>query len=459
MKLMKLFEPRSLGLVGMLCLVVAAPVSAFDSGSSGVNGAFSPTSDTSIVLPQDGILNFSTLNIPAGVTVRISSNTANTPAYILVQGDAVIDGVIDISGVDGTSVASSPAGGFAGGLPQDGLGGNGQGPGAGRGGPNNSSGGNGASYGTIGAPGSSNSFANLAPVYGSTTVQPLLGGSGGGASANSGTTPGHRGGSGGGAMLLAVGGTLTLTGSILANGGKGASYTGSGSGSYGGGGGSGGGVRLIASTLVGSGSVDISGGVPGSGSSGRNGGTGGIGRARFEADAFNFSGSVIPNLVATSAPLPVFASNLPSIRITSVGGSNVPANPIGENDVILPSSIISPVTVEFAATDVPLGSIVELTISPVTGASSTVISSGLSGTIASSTDSVLADLPQGASILLASVSFAVTAQVGALYAPFTDGEMVARVEIRSTMGSGFSSIWLTTESGRIVELPAPVANL
>ncbi len=459
MKLEKLFELGCLQLLGMVILLAATPVGAFDSGSTGADGAFAPVSDTSIVLPPNGILNFTTMNIPNGVTVRISSNLANTPAYILVQGDAVIDGVIDISGVDGDSVSGNPAGGYSGGLPQDVSGGNGQGPGAGRGAVNTGDAGNGASYGTIGTIGNSNTNTIIAPVYGSTSLQPLLGGSGGGASSNSGTTPGNRGGGGGGSVLLAVSGTLTLTGSILANGGEGASFISSVSSSQGAGGGSGGGVRLIASTIVGSGNIDISGGVRGSGFSGRSGGTGGIGRARLEADVFNFSGSVTPNVATTSAPLPVFASNLPSIRITSVGGASVPANPIGENDVILPSSIVNPVTVAFAATDVPLGSTVELTISPISGSSTTVVSAGLSGTPASSTDSVQATLPLGASVLLASVSFAVTSQTASLYEPFTNGEMVARVELRSTMGSGSSSIRLTTKSGRIIDIPSMQTKL
>jgi hypothetical protein len=462
MKLVKLFELGCLQLLGLVVLLAATPVSAFDSGSTGVNGAFAPVSDTSIVLPPNGILNFTTMNIPSGVTVRISSNLANTPAYILVQGDAVIDGVIDLSGIDGESVGGSPAGGYSGGLPQTGSGGNGQGPGAGRGAVSAGAAGNGASYGTIGTIGSRNTSTIIAPVYGSTSLQPLLGGSGGGASSNSGTTPGNRGGGGGGSVLLAASGTLTLAGSIIANGGKGASYIPSVSSSYGAGGGSGGGVRLIASTLAGSGNIDIAGGVRGSGHTtniGRDGGTGGIGRARLEADVFNFSGSVKPNLVTTSAPLPVFPSNLPSIRITSVGGASVPTNPIGENDVILPSSIVNPVTVAFAATDVPLGSTIELTISPISGSSTTVVSAGLSGTLASSTDSVQAILPQGASVLLASVSFAITNQTASLYAPFTNGEMVARVELRSTMGNGSSSIRLTTKSGRIIDVPAMQAKL
>jgi hypothetical protein len=180
---------------------------------------------------------------------------------------------------------------------------------------------------------------------------------------------------------------------------------------------------------------------------------------RIEADAFNFSGGVTPSVAVTAAPSPVFASNLPTIRMTTIGGSAVPANPVGESDVVLPSTISNPVTVEFAATGVPLGSVVELTVVPAVGTTVSASSSGLTGSVANSTASAGVALPQGPSVLYASVSFAAAGTPVAMYAPFTDGEMVARVEIRSTMGSGSSSIWLTTESGRIVELPAPVANL
>jgi len=456
MKLVKLFERGNLSLTGMLWLIAVTPASAFDSGSTGSDGAFAPVSSTTIVLPPDGILNYTTMNIPSGVTVRIASNLSNTPAFILVQGDAVIDGVIDISGVDGDSVSSNPAGGFAGGTPIVGASSNGQGPGGGAGAVAANRAANGGSYGSPGGIGTSND-GPAAPTYGSTTLQPLLGGSGGGSNLSSAIAAVYRGGGGAGGLLLAVSGTLTLTGSIDASGGAGEPLVSINS-RYGGGGGSGGGVRLIATTLAGNGMIQIDGGQGGLGGFGR-GGNGGTGRARLEADVFNFTGSVTPNIVATSAPLPVFAANLPSIRITAVGGSAVPANPIGENDVILPSSITNPVTVEFAATDVPLGSTVELSVAPTSGASTTVVSAGLTGTVANSTDSVQATLPQGSSILLASVSFAVTAEIGSRFAAFTNGEMVAMVELRSSLGGGLSSMRLTTESGRIIDVPAAQANL
>ena len=68
-------------------------------------------------------------------------------------------------------------------------------------------------------------------------------------------------------------------------------------------------------------------------------------------------------------------------------------------------------------------------------------------------------MPQGSSILLASVSFAVTAEIGSRFAAFTNGEMVAMVELRSSLGGGLSSMRLTTESGRIIDVPAAQANL
>lgn len=376
MKLQKLFGPVSLKLSHFLLLsILTTPAIAFDGGSTGSDGAFAPVSSTTIVLPPDGILNFTTMNIPSGVTVRIASNLSNSPAFILVQGDAVIDGIIDISGVDGDAVSSNPAGGFAGGLPLqvtsgNGLGGNGQGPGGGPGGTPSSPAANGGGFGASGGIAQAGNRP-ASSAYGSTTLQPLLGGSGGGASISAPTIPGQKGGGGAGAVLIAVSGVLTLTGSIDASGGYGTPTTGTSGLLYGSGGGSGGGVRLIATTITGNGTIAIEGGAAGVGTN-RIGGAGALGRARLEADIFTFTGTVTPNVVATSAPLPVFAANLPTIRISTIGGSAVPANPIGENDVILPSSIVNPVTVEFAATDVPLGSTVELTLSPASGVSTTL---------------------------------------------------------------------------------------
>jgi hypothetical protein len=50
-------------------------------------GSPAPTENTILQLPSDGVFNFTTVDIPAGVTVTFSKNTTNTPVYILATGD------------------------------------------------------------------------------------------------------------------------------------------------------------------------------------------------------------------------------------------------------------------------------------------------------------------------------------------------------------------------------------
>ena len=212
MKTKAAINTASLKTLGWILMSLMATQSwAFDSGSTGADGAFSPTADTGLAFPANGILNFTTLNIPSGVTVNVGPNPTNGPAVILVQGDAVIDGVIDISGADGEGVGSAPAG-FAGGLPLDITGGTGQGPGGSAGGNVNQAGngigggGNGGSYGSLGATGTFNTSNNRGPVYGSNSMKPLLGGSGGGGTGINATSRGYRGGGGGGGGGISSGG-------------------------------------------------------------------------------------------------------------------------------------------------------------------------------------------------------------------------------------------------------------
>ena len=49
--------------------LVASGAQAYDSGSTGADGAFAPQVDTTLQLPEDGIFNFTTFTVPSGVTV------------------------------------------------------------------------------------------------------------------------------------------------------------------------------------------------------------------------------------------------------------------------------------------------------------------------------------------------------------------------------------------------------
>lgn len=175
---------------------LALPVFAqtFDSGSTGVDGQFEPVSSTTLELPANGVFHFTTVNIPAGVTVTVLRNTANTPVTILASGNIAIAGTIDVSGFPGSpavlggshlgpNVNAGP-GGYNGGHAVNGTmgaaAGGGLGPGGGVGGelvsfPRGGGGGGHANPG-----GTATSSAAGGPAYGTSTLLPLAGGSGGG---------------------------------------------------------------------------------------------------------------------------------------------------------------------------------------------------------------------------------------------------------------------------------------
>src|SRR5260221_10349 len=121
------------------CFAPAA--SAFVSGSTGADGAFNPAVNTTVTLPPSGIFNFTSVNIPVGVTVAFRRNTANTPVVILATGDVVIGGLLDVSG--GSSPGSGSARGGRAGTPGGGGPGRMRGGGGGREQPHGGGGGRG----------------------------------------------------------------------------------------------------------------------------------------------------------------------------------------------------------------------------------------------------------------------------------------------------------------------------
>ena len=88
-----------------LSLLSGQALAAFNSGSTGADGAFNPTVDTQLQLPPSGILNYTSVNIPAGVTVTFAKNATNTPVTMLVSGDFVIAGTIRLDGTPGAQTS------------------------------------------------------------------------------------------------------------------------------------------------------------------------------------------------------------------------------------------------------------------------------------------------------------------------------------------------------------------
>jgi hypothetical protein len=432
----------------------------FDSGSTGADGALNPTSNTVIQLPASGILNYTTVDIPTGVTVTFTSNAANTPVYMLATEDVTIEGTISVNGTDASGMYSGKGGpgGFDGGLggTYNLQGGKGLGPGGGNPGsvstsPGFSSGGGGG--GGFGAAGSNGSGLTCGPggagggVYSNDRIIPMIGGSGGGAgsgSANSqNTAPAGGGGGGGGAIVIASSGTITVTGSITANGGKGGQSSGNLSGS--GGGGSGGSIKLMATTITGEGTISVSGGSYFT--TGEAGGAGGAGKIRFEADTVTRTSGTTP-AYTFGYPSSVFVTNVPTLTITSVAGVTVPSNPsgkFGSPDVTLPSTTTNPVTINISGTNIPVNTTVTVTATPSNGAS-TSASASLTGNDASATTaSVSITLSTSyQTIVMAQATF--TIQTAMYY----DGEKIEKVRVASTMGGKSETVYIT-KTGREIK--------
>src|SRR5437870_11080266 len=101
---LKVIRGSALGIV--LCMALTpvpglAQLNTFSSGSTGVDGAFSPAASQTIQVPESGVFNFTTINIPAGVTITYTRNSKNTPVTILASGDITIAGTISVAGGGG----------------------------------------------------------------------------------------------------------------------------------------------------------------------------------------------------------------------------------------------------------------------------------------------------------------------------------------------------------------------
>lgn len=460
--------------------------SAFESGSTGADGAFNPTVNTTVPLPPSGIFNYTSVNIPVGVTVTYQRNATNTPVVILASGNVTVAGTLNLGGAaapasgtagggalgdDGTPGLGGP-GGFNGGpgsKVSNGDGGHGLGPGGGeRGGHQPGvrlNGGGGGGYGAVGAGSGclATGFGGFGgEAYGSGLLLPLIGGSGGGGGSG-GQFAGGGGGGGGGAVLIAASGTVTISGSILADGGNGGSSAGSQDfWQPAGGAGSGGAIRIVATTIAGDGTLRATGGAGGTsdGSWWSNcefGGAGAVGRIRLEADNMTRNAGSNP-IYIFGAPGPVFVAGTPTLRIATVAGIAAPAAPTGVADITLPSTTPNPVTVAFETTGVPQGNIVQFSVTPTDGAKIVVVSPALTGSTASATASVSVNLPSGPSVLQARTTYTVTAAVGDLLKNFAGNERVERVTLTATLG-GPQKVMLTTVSGREFEAPAEVLRL
>ena len=108
-------------------------------------------------------------------------------------------------------------------------------------------------------------------------------------------------------------------------------------------------------------------------------------------------------------------------------------------------------TIALAASNIPLGTTVTVTVKPLDGAASSATSTALTGTLAASTATASLTVPTTQpSVISASATFTLASLPGAgpLYA---NGEEVEQVRVAAILG-GPSQVTYLTASGR--ELPA-----
>jgi hypothetical protein len=381
---MKLFPAI---LLFALTLLPADAQPSFASGSNGSDGAlnitgaqgqvitFDPKSFNPPLNPAgDNIFNFTTINITGGITLRLSGRNLTGPIYWLASGAVNIAANIDLSGESGSNGGLSAqsvlpaypgAGGFAGG------------PGGTSGPPNIAAQPGGGPLG--GAAGTASANGQSGGFTGNTFLIPLVGGSGGGGQYVNGGTYGAGGSAGGGALMIASSTSITLSGSINANGGNVQTCAA--------GGGAGGAIRLAAPVISGAASLTAV----------AQSCTGGSGRVRIETGNYQCSCFINAPYTITSTPNLYLPTVQPgSLHVTSIGGVTVPASPTGSFSV--PDTVIntgSPVSVVVQASQIPPGTTVTLQFVSENTGSFTATTSALSGSLTSSSASASVTFPPG----------------------------------------------------------------
>jgi hypothetical protein len=217
-----------------------------------------PIAQTQAGGPEVVVIPLRSFALNSGNTLRL---VGSRPVILAVDGAVTIAGLID---ADASGTTAGAGGNWSCGSS---AGGNGSGSSSGGAG-----GGGGGAFGTAGGQGGSGGGGNRGgggAVRGNANLVPLFGGCGGGLGGGCSTA----GAAGGGAVQISASGTLTVTGTIRANGGVGANGCGSEGGGTGGG--SGGGIFLEATTITTTGAtMTTNGGRGGNGGGGGNGGNG-----------------------------------------------------------------------------------------------------------------------------------------------------------------------------------------
>ncbi len=340
----------------------------FSSGSTGADGpldlvAMSCTNNCIVQLPESGILNYTTVNIPAGKFLSFKRNTRNTPVIMLAQGSVVIDGGIGVMAYTGGNCWNGSfhdcrfggPGGFSGGDPGQ----LGFGPGGGQ-------------PGTVCDSYASTDSKNSSGRWvGPLSLVPIVGGSGGGGTA-------CPGGPGGGAIVIASSASITMSNGAYIDARGGLRFPQGFQGSSG----SGGAIRLVANLLSIAGSFNACEFEASSTPSDKCG----VVRLEAPTNKVTFTGSSNPPAVISDINPIILPTITPNLSIAKIGGYAVPpysGTRFNTVDLLLPNQLTDPISVVVQGSNIPVGTQVNINFS---GSPSAIFTSGtLQGTLQSST--------------------------------------------------------------------------
>jgi len=300
------------------------------------------------------IFKFSSVNIRPNVTITFKNHPSRAPVVWLVDGTTIIGGSINLSATypGGDTTEPGPGGFRAGRKPLVY--------------PNINSG-----FGPGGGYNGAGSYN-----YGNTAIIPLVGGSG--ASAGWCYYDFNIGGAGAGAILICSKDSVTVNGSIIANSQGVFGCTSPGSG---------GAIRLVASQILGSGSLQAYGGTQ-------------FGRIRLQAFSVSARLSAFPDTVRVDpTPLRLWPdSNSPDVRIVSVAGTVISGDPRASldadgSDVTIQSATAVDVVVE--TRNFSTNGVVTTRIVPKYGNAFVTNASFVTGNTSLATWRVTTAMPQG----------------------------------------------------------------
>lgn len=118
----------------------------------------------------------------------------------------------------------------------------------------------------------------------------------------------------------------------------------------------------------------------------------------------------------------------------------------------LPNTVTNPVTVNLAASGIPVGTVVNVILNQPYGPNIKANSSPLAGTLQSSTATASINIPPGATVLMASTTYTLTLAMGEALSVYAQGERVEKVRLTAAMG-GQPQATLITVSGKEFDVP------